>query len=74
MFADVAWNAHQMMETFREREKLPLINTRKSKKAAQENKQYTNKVKLTSQLHDIGDLWISQQYIVLYKSKVDNQD
>ena len=75
---DARRSAPQMMEAFRERQKalyqkkLTLINTRRDKKVAQENKQYTNKVKLTAKLHDIGGLWLSQEDIEIYKTKVDN--
>ncbi|XP_062619841.1 uncharacterized protein LOC134281392 [Saccostrea cucullata] len=67
--------APEMMQAFKNKQqelfntKLKLLREKQEKKAKQENKLYTQKVKLTGKVNELGGLWVSKDEVLIFKEK-----
>ncbi|XP_052280527.1 uncharacterized protein LOC127878134 [Dreissena polymorpha] len=77
---DARSNAPSAMLSFRERQKklfehkLEILRKRQQQKTAKEEKQYSQKVKLTKKLDSLGGLWLTEEDLFQYKSKAQHNE
>ncbi|VDI71580.1 E1A/CREB-binding protein [Mytilus galloprovincialis] len=76
---DARVSAPHMIQSFKTRQqilfnkKLEILRAKKEKKANKENKEYTQKVKLTGQLNELGGMWVTPQQIECYKVQIEDK-
>lgn len=76
ILSDARTSAPAMMHFFKKKQidlynkKLQLLKIRQEKKVSKENKEYTQKVKLTAKLGELGGLWLSADDVEKYKVSI----